>query len=298
MVFKVSTSEVATFLTCSQRWMYAHHPSYNLEPRTLGIALSRGLVGHKTLEIYYEALMNGKPEKEARESATNHLMVTTMNEIKVGDSEKAEAYGSLGVKLQDYFDNGQGFLKDRNIIGVENVIIAPLPGCDDIQFAGRVDLSLEIASGPNKREVEPYDHKFTYNFWPEVAVQMNAQISNYIWGFREMGFRSRRGYLNMIRYRDTAQESFKAEPVPTNSTMRQNFILNHAEAAKTIVELKQRPKVGLSDGVKRSTSKFNCEYCPFSKLCLTEVQGLDSSTMIKASFRPNSYGYDSELDVL
>lgn len=298
MVFKVSTSEVATFLTCSQRWMYAHHPSYNLEPRTLGIALSRGLVGHKALEIYYEALMNGKLEKEAREAATNHVMVTTMNEIKVGDSEKAKAYGALGVKLQDYFDNGQGFLKDRNIIGVENVVTAPLPGCEDIHFAGRIDLSLEIASGPNKREVEPYDHKFTYNFWPEVAIQMNAQISNYIWGFREMGFRSRRGYLNMIRYRDDAQDSFKAELIPTNSTMRQNFILNHAEAAKTIVSLKQQPKVGLSDGVKRSTSKFNCEYCPFSKLCLTEVQGLDSSTMIKASFRPNSYGYDSELDVL
>lgn len=297
MVFKVSTSEVATFLTCGQRWMYAHHPSYNLEPRTLGIALSRGLVGHETLEIYYEALMNGKLEKEARESATNHLMVTTMNEITTGDSEKAKEYGALGVKLQDYFDNGQDFLKDRNIIGVENVITAPLPGSDNIHFAGRVDLTLEIASGPNKREVEPYDHKFTYNFWPEVAIQMNAQISNYIWGFREMGFRSRRGYLNMIRYRDDAQESFKAEPVPTNSVMRSNFILNHAEAAKTIVELKQQPKVGLSDGVKRSTSKFNCQYCPFSKLCLTEVQGLDSTNMIKASFRPNSYGYDSDLDV-
>jgi hypothetical protein len=32
-------------------------------------------------------------------------------------------------------------------------------------------------------------------------------------------------------------------------------------------------------------------------LCYTEVSGLDSSAMVAANYRSNSYGYDSELDV-
>lgn len=297
MVFKVSTSEVATFLTCKQRWMYAHHPSYNLEPRTLGIALTRGLIGHEALEIYYKAKMHGKLEEDARQLVNEFIIKHAMAALAMSDGEKAKMITSLGVRLGEYFNEGQSFLKGRDIIGVENVVTAPLPGCNDIEFAGRIDLMTEIANGINKNEVEPWDHKFCYNFWPQVAIELNAQISNYIWAVREMGYRSRNGYLNMVRYRDDAQERFRFEPIPTNSTMRDTFIKNHAEAAKIIVDLKHKPKVGLNEGVTRSTSKFNCEYCPFSTLCLTESKGLDSSLMVKASYRPNSYGYDSELDV-
>lgn len=297
MGFNVSTSEVATFLTCKQRWMYAHHPSYNLEPRTLGIALTRGLIGHEALEIYYQAIMDGKLESDARESAKDFVMRRTLTEIQTGDSEKAKMMGLLGITLGEYFDANMHLLKTYNIIGVENKVVAPLPGVDDINFAGRIDVMFEVASGPNKREVVPHDHKFTYNFWPQVAIELNAQISNYIWVARELGYRSRSGVLNMVRYRPDAIEKFKQESVPTNDAMRKGFIKNHTEAAKVIVDLKHKQKVGLVDGVTRSTSKFNCEYCPFSTLCLTESKGLDSTLMVKASFRPNSYGYDSELDV-
>lgn len=297
MAFNVSTSEVATFLTCKQRWMYAHHPSYNLEPRTLGIALTRGLIGHEALEKYYQAIMDGKLESDARKLSQDFVMQKGLTEVTIGDSEKAKMIGLLGITLMEYYDANLDLLKRYNILGVENKVIASLPGTDDINFAGRIDLMLEEASGPNKREVVPFDHKFTYNFWPEIAVKLNAQISNYIWAVRETGYRSRKGILNMVRYRPDAVEKFKQEEIPTNSVMRDTFINNHVEAAKVIVDLKLEPKVGLKEGVTRSTSKFNCEYCPFSTLCLTESKGLDSTMMIKASYRPNSYGYDSELDV-
>jgi hypothetical protein len=130
-----------------------------------------------------------------------------------------------------------------------------------------------------------------------MAIKMNAQISNYIWVVREMGYRSRKGVISMSRHRENAQEKFKQEEVPTNSVLRDFFIKNHTEAAKVIVDLKQKSTVGLKEGVTRSTSKFNCEYCPFATLCYTEACGLDSTLMVKASYRPNSYGYDNELDV-
>lgn len=297
MTFNVSTSEVATFLTCKQRWMYAHHPSYNLEPRTLGMALTRGVVGHGALEVYYKAIFNGKSDGDSINDAQQYIVSQTLGALKLGDSEKAQMISSLGVVLNDYYRDTKWLLDKYNILGVENIVSAPLPGAEDIFFAGRIDLTLEVASGPDKGEVIPWDHKFTYNFWSEKALKMNAQISNYVWTVREMGSRSRKGTINMLRYREDAKESFNQHEVPVNSTMRDVFIKNHVVAAKQIVELKHKDKVGLDDGITRSTSKFNCEYCPFVDLCYTEACGLESDTMVKASYRKNSYGYDNVLDV-
>lgn len=297
MTYRVSTSEVATFLTCKQRWMYAHHPSYNLEPRTLGIALARGIIGHEALEIYYKSLQSTQDFDESERLVQKYIMKTALHEMNMGDSSKALMISTLGVLLKEYFEESKWIPDKYNIVGVENVVTAPLPGVSDIEFAGRIDLTLEIPSGPNKGERIPWDHKFTYNFWPEMAIKMNPQINNYIWSLREMGYRSRKGILSMSRHRENAQEKFKQEEVPSNSTLREAFIKNHTEAAKAIVDLKQKCKVGISEGVTRSASKFNCEYCPFSTLCYTEAQGLDSTNMVQASFRPNSYGYDNELDV-
>ena len=295
MVYKVSTSEVATYLTCAQRWMYAHHPSYNLEPRTLGIALSRGLVGHKALEIYYQSIFDGNTEQSSRESVQEYIIKEALKAMQMSDSEKSLMISTLGVLVGDYFDENMDLLKQYNIIGVEHLVTASLT--DEIYFAGRVDLALEEKSGPYRGYVVPYDHKFTYNFWPDTAIKMNAQISNYIWAYLSNGYRSRKGVLNMLRHRDNSQQKFKQFEVPTNTEMRNTFIKNHVVAAQRIVELKKKPTVGMPDGVTRSTSKFNCEYCPFVNLCYTEACGLDSKTMVEASYRPNSYGYDSVLDI-
>jgi hypothetical protein len=297
MVFKVSTSEVATFLTCKQRWMYAHHPSYNLEPRSLGIALTRGIIGHEALEIYYKTILSGKSHEDSVQESISFLMARSLKEMNIGDSQKALMISQLGILLKDYFEEHKWLLNEYRIVGVENVVTAPLPDTTEIEFAGRIDLTLEVPSGPNRGERIPWDHKFCYNFWPENSIKMNPQVPNYVWALREMGFRSRKGFLNMVRYRDDAKDSFKQQEISSTSTLRNTFIENHTEAAKQIVDLKCKSKVGRKEGITRSASKFNCEYCPFVDLCHVEANGHDSSTMIKASYRPNSYGYDSELDV-
>lgn len=299
MTFRVSTSEVATFLTCKQRWMYAHHPSYRLEPRTLGVALTRGLIGHEALEVYYGGISAGKSESDSRSLAQNVIIRESLKAINLGDGEKAKMVSLLGARLKHYYEDDatKRILSEYNILGVEMLVEAKLPHSVDVIFAGRIDLALQKKSGINKGEVYPWDHKFTYNKWPQAAIDMNAQISNYVWALRELGYRSRSGVLNMVRYREDAIDKFFQAPVETNSTMRSNFIRNHLAAAEEIVHLKLQKTVGLEDGVTRSTSKFNCEYCPFVDLCLIENRGQDSTNMIKARFRPNSYGYDSELDV-
>lgn len=295
MVYNVSTSEVSTYLTCKQRWMYAHHPSYNLEPRTLGIALSRGLVGHKALEVYYGSIHKGNLESDSRQAALDYLTKEALKAMALSDGAKALMISSLGLILQKYFDETAYILDKYNILGVEHLIIVKLT--DEINFAGRVDVALEEKKGPYKGYIVPFDHKFSYNFWPDMPIKMNAQISNYIWGYIADGYRSREGIINQLRYRENAIDQFKQSPVPTNTPMRETLIQNHIVAAEEIVTLKKKPTVGIPDKVTRSVSKFNCEYCPFAELCHTELTGKDSSNMVKASYRKNSYGYDSVLDI-
>src|SRR5690606_31282683 len=230
-------------------------------------------------------------EAAARKLTQDYVVSEALKNLTVGDAAKAEMLTSLGVIVTEYFEQAKYLLKEYNIGAVESLITAPLPGCDEIEFAGRVDVVVEVKSGPYKGEIVSYDHKFCYNFWSDIPLLMNPQINNYVWAFREKGYRSRKGIINMLRHRDNAQERFKQHEVVTNSDLRGTFIMNHVQAAKQIVELKKHPKVGLDEGVSRSSPKLNCEYCPFARLCYTEASGEDSSTMLKAEVRRNSYGH-------
>jgi hypothetical protein len=294
-VNRVSTSEVATYLTCKRRWMYAHHPSYGLEPRSLGVALTRGFVGHQALEIYYKALMNSESYEDAEKAAIDFVISKSLNALTMSDGEKTKMFAELGNLLKAYFLHTRGFLNDYEIVGVEKLVIVPLPQ-SEIEFAGRIDLVLRIRNGPKAGYVIPEDHKFTYDFWSKSEVKMHPQLPNYDWALREMGYRVLEGRMNFLRYRENAVEKFAKDPKPTTKVIRENFIRDHLFAAEEITALKMLPDV--SETVTRSASRFNCRYCPFIDLCYTELQGLDSSGMKEGLYRPNSYGYvDSELDI-
>lgn len=295
MAFRVSTSEVNTFLTCKQRWMYAHHPSYNLEPRTLGIALTRGIVGHKALELYYEMISHNEPHADAVDVVQEYIMGQFHKEVAYGDGEKSIMLMELLALLKNYLEESRWLLDRYDILGVEHLVTAPLPGVEDIDFAGRIDVVFGIKS---RNEAIPFDHKLCYNFWSDNSLRMNPQLSNYAWALSQIGYNSNKGIMNMVRYRENAIDKFKQEEVSVKPTVQGMFIQNHTVAAIDIVELKKKPEIGIQNGVTRSASKFNCEYCPFNELCYTESQGGNSKNVIAAHYRPNSYGYvDSELDI-
>lgn len=272
--------------------MYAHHPSYHLEPRTLGLALSRGVFGHKILEEFYEDLRLGSNYSDAVEKSLTNLASRAALEVTIGDSEKGKMYVALGDTMKQYFAETDKMLGNYEIVGVEHLLITPLPN-SDINFAGKVDLLLKISNGPYAGYVEPWDHKFTYDFWSEQALDLNPQISNYTWAIEQLGMKVKQGVINMVRYRDNAIEKFKQYPVTAKKIIQRTFIEDHKEAAEEIVELKTKPV----ERLKRSASKFNCQYCIFATLCNAQLNGVDTTLMQKANFRPNSYGYDSELDV-
>jgi hypothetical protein len=76
----------------------------------------------------------------------------------------------------------------------------------------------------------------------------------------------------------------------------EELINNHSRAASRWVVIKNMDVEDARKTVLRNPSKFNCEYCPFIRLCRNELIGEDTELMIKTEFKPNSYGYAQRDD--
>ena len=294
---RVSGSAVSTALTCGRKALYAFHPAYNLEPNSLGPALTRGNIGHKALEVFYTELQQGVERSVAKKNILTRLALKGMNYAAEGDGFMTKMMGDLTTRLDQYFDFYENELDDFDIIGVETLLEAELDS-PVAKFAGRVDLVIKYKRGPRKGEVAPLDHKFVYNFWNDNVFIMNAQMPNYIWGLRKMfpDETITRAVVNQVRHRMDAVEAFsRRNIVPTRLEITE-LINNHTQAANDWALIQMMPKEEAQRKVTRNPTKFACQYCPFIRLCKAELLGEDTELMIKHEFKPNSYGYSERDD--
>jgi hypothetical protein len=294
----VSTSEVNTALLCETRWMFAHHPAYNLEPRKLSLALRRGLLGHEVLEHHYKRLQEEVDYDTSSQLVLTELMTFSMKAIATGDSELAGIAAELKPRLEEYLSFYKSDVADWKILEVEEVIMADLEHSELAIWAGKIDIVVYVLRGKYKGETQAVDHKFVYNFWPDGALKVNAQLPNYTWALRKKYSEAfiKRGIVNQIRYRANANERFRRdEVVPTRAKLAK-LTRNHARIGTKLAYFKQQPVEEVENLVSINASKFNCEYCPFTRLCDARLDDRDVSMMVKGEFRSNSYGYAERND--
>src|SRR5690349_57534 len=96
----ISHSEVDSYLLCPQRHFYAFGDKLEgaekagLEPKQFSDSLYRGIVGHKSLEVFYLACMNGSQIKDALNQA-----VTTIQQFANEPLPKYEILTDLSVRI-------------------------------------------------------------------------------------------------------------------------------------------------------------------------------------------------------
>jgi hypothetical protein len=288
----VSGSEVSTYLLCQRKALYSFHPEYNLEPKTLGPALARGIAGHKALELFYSDVKENEDWDTAAHTSINNLLGQSMKCITDGDTAKAEMISHLATVLNNYYERFND-LKVFEILGVEELVEGDLPDSPNASFIGRVDLTIKLKGGKYKGETSPFDHKFVYNFWPDGAFAVNAQMPNYVWGVRNTYTNAvvKRAWVNQLRHRKDAVEVFNRRDIEPTRMEVAELIDNHSRAATQWVKIKRMTGEDARKTVLRNPAKFNCEYCPFTRLCRNELIGEDVELMKKTEFKPNSYGY-------
>lgn len=303
----ISHSEVDQFLTCERKHYYAFgisngRGSTGLESKNISRGLYIGNLGHRALQVYYEALMaagsNAIPtDADIDKAATEALVVVTsrINEDPEHTEWCLNLYAILSAYFPYYREEDQ---KDWQYMAVETMFQYDVD--KDISFPFTPDL---IKRHRRTGRVIVVDHKFLANLYTPREIGIQPQIPKYIGTLRNLGYRVDDGEYNLISTRVLKTKPYEA----TNETMRRVLVKatkeridrslkEQYEIIKRIAFYKEAPGNMWKQAAMRSANSWNCKNCPFLDLCTAELNEQDVSVMLKYDFIPNSYGYDKAVN--
>lgn len=297
----ISHSEVDQFLTCERKHYYAFgkvipgQEDTGLESKHLSDGLYRGTLGHAALEAYYSALSNGHTVAVAKYDSD-----VVLNTELISNPEKAELIMSLMIVLNAYYAYYE--LEDTTeweYVAVEEEFRHDVAG-HDIIFPFKPDL---VRRHRKTQQVQVVDHKFLQRLYGPSIIGIQPQLAKYVGSLRLMGYDVKDGVYNLISH-----SVLKTKPyVADNTTMRRvplkltnqrvaRSISEQNAAVLQIAELKADPDTW-EHKVLRTANSFNCQNCPFLDLCVADLNGEDTTVMLRHEFAPNSYGYDKKVEV-
>lgn len=295
MTITVSNSQAGA-LKCEAKWMYGFHPGFKLEPRSQSIALTRGSIGHKVLEVFFKGIMDGRDKIDAINSAKKELVDTMGKSAAAGDMRTLDACTALEPVLREYFASQllTDFLASVQILGVEKTFSIELPG--GFILPGQIDLLVRYTRGRFNGEIVPVDNKFVYNHWSEDDFRMNSQMPTYMFALRQMYPNAviKRGIINQLRHRKNAQDRFALTPITPERGEVDRVIGNHLKQSQRIAELLKYDREEINDHVTRALNKYDCGNCGFKPLCKSELTGGNTRDLIAMEYKPNSYGYGGD----
>lgn len=297
----ISHSEVDQFLTCERKHYYAFgqvipgQEDTGLESKHLSDGLYRGTLGHAALEAYYTELADSNHVLHAK-----YLSDQVLNAEIIAHPEKAEMVMMLMIVLNAYYAYyEQEDTEEYDYPAIEVTFEYPVEG-HDIIFPFKPDM---VRRHRKTGRVEVVDHKFLQRLYNPSVIGIQPQLAKYVGALRLMGYDVKDGVYNLINH-----SVLKTKPyVANNTTMRRvplkltnqrvaRSLMEQNSAVVQIAELKANPDTW-EHKVLRTANSFNCQNCPFLDLCVADLNGEDTTVMLRHEFAPNSYGYDKKVKV-
>lgn len=299
----VSNSEVSSFSTCELAWFFGSHPAANLRPKTQGPALTRGILGHGALEIFYKGMQKGDDFDSSAQAALSHIQDGRVKAALESDFDKVKILNQLYKLIEGYFEYYGDDGKHWEILGVESFYKLEWEESVSVYLPMRLDAVIYQKGGKFKGEISPLDHKFTNDFWHDWKYELNSQFPLYIKALRSTTFRGklppvvRRAIVNLIRTREVkepqAHDTY-LRVFPTYDKTNIEFVYaNHLKVAKKISILKRMPGEVAIEKVAAVWGSPNCQFCQFKSLCITRLKGGRIESTIQADYEPSTYGYPS-----
>lgn len=285
----ISNSEVGSYTSCEMKHYFAF--GLSLEPKKMGDALSRGIIGHEALAVFYKNL------NELGHEASSDLAITYVMQILQAHTGKydEEMLRGLLTLLQDYFEfyEGEGL---KPILVEEQLHLQYLP---DVAYGMRLDFYGQYTKGPKAGKFVLMDHKFVYDFKTQDMLRMNAQMPKYKAVLENNGYRVDECLLNQIRHRTkkgpmTPDEKFRREVLTFTQAEVRNVMREQVKAADRIMELRKLPIGEWKDQSLRAMGEFQCRNCSFINLCKTDLIGQPINLMVQTEFSNNTYRYKEE----
>jgi hypothetical protein len=286
----ISNSEVDEWLRCRRRHFYKY--TLGIEPKRKSLALNRGITGHKAIQRYYEAKIDGQDCKTCKKIALEEINDTLLKSL-----EDDELTGVL-LHLKRLVGSYINFYWDEPFqpIAIEQKYFQNLS--EDIRYGMQCDIIMKGLRGGHKGNFIPMDHKFTYDFWNSLALKTNVQIPKYINTIRANGIVCSKGVINQIRYRPlkspTDEDLFRRDWINISPELQENIMNEQLQASRIIADTKALPVAVQNAHAIRTMNKKNCDYCPFFDPCYQELLGRDVSRVLSLEYQPTTYGYDGD----
>lgn len=279
----ISNSEVATWLTCRNKYRYAF--DLDLEAKKKSEPLTRGTIGHEALDIYYKMLKEGHKHEVAHRLATERLgYLMGMHDAPI------EVILDVRRILELYWAYYEG---DSNweILEVEEMHNLPLN--EDYSMPTRLDL---LVREKDTGKVALVDHKFYYDMPNADKLSLNVQFPKYIGALASAGITVDYCLLNVLRYRKlknpALSDLFKRHKVTVSPAKIRRALHTHILASQEITEYRALPEAVRPS---RAIPVFNdmiCKHCDFAALCQSEFDGGEINYLIETDYQKNSYGYN------
>lgn len=285
----ISQSEADARRACERKhWYMFGEPTSvgnGIEPLTLGPGLSKGNLGHKALEIYYQHRIDGNNHSISMEQALLHVM-----------HDGSDYSMDMLTLLTKYFEwYGDEMVSDWQPLVVEEEFHYPIPGTD-LVFPFKVDgVFRHIPSN----HLYVWDHKFVWRYYKPNALKIMPQLPKYVYALRKLGFDIYDAQYNMISTQTSSKEPTRREPLGLYKAPALRKAENlFGEQVSTMAEIKAL-KDGGSDtwykSLRRTASAFNCTNCSFLELCIGDAENQPGRELtINNFYRPNTYGYGKD----
>lgn len=285
----VSNTEVTSYSICKRQHYYRF--VLDVEPKRFSRAITRGLIGHEALEMYYKEMKEGSPLETCKKGMLSVVEGHIKRLLHEEEYELVKVFHHLRKLLDVYAEYYSA--EPFRIIAVEDEFSTSIT--DSIKYALKLDLLIEFTKGEFRGDFAVIDHKFVYNFKSQAELEMDGQIPKYVKTVKDTEYYVTKGFFNQVRYREMANPSPKdlfrrtiSKPKPIQT---ERIWTEQHDLAVEIAEVKQRSDYD----PPRSLSYVVCRDCYFQPLCYTELIGEDITEMIHTNFQKNTYGY-SEIE--
>lgn len=299
---RISNSEVGTWLTCRRKYFYAF--DMNIAPKKLfhnpnpdkTSTLEIGTLGHEIFSVYYETLKIHDSVEQAKANSheiLSHLMMEPREYTRAGVLRTTEI-------LNRYW--GLHANQDNDVYEVLDVEKEyDLPLTDEFSYVFRFDLLLKVRGTPN---IELWDHKFKYDFFTDMAINLSGQMPKYLAALRANKIYPKAVRLNQLRARPPAagwgkNDFFKRLPVVPSNAKVTNAMREQIIASQEISEWRDLPFEIKKATALRSMDSFPspCSKCPFNEICRMEYDGGNITHIVAKDFGPNTYNYNRDEEL-
>lgn len=297
----MSNTEVGTGSGCETAWLYGFHPETKLRPKTFGVALSRGLIGHEALEKFYRNIQQEVQYDDAAQDALNFLEEKRQAAFMDRDADKLEMLNFLFKLMEEYFSHYQCDIENWEILDVEAFHGLEWEGEHSLYLPMRGDLTVYQRAGKFKGETSPVDHKFTNDFWSQWKLRLNSQIPLQIKAVRESRYKGkpapvvRRGIVNQIRTRSVkdvyALSTFRRSFIDGDPKVMEKVFRNHLAKAKKLERLKRMSYAEAKEEATAAWGSSNCDFCFFKSICATDLEGGNVQQVAQLEYELSTYGY-------